>query len=487
MSLLARLSTLAGGRHERVVFEQDGRTLSVAQLLQQVATLGSQLRAQGIQPGDRVAILLGRGIEAATAIYAALGSGACYVPVDHSSSVQRMRYVIQDAGCQLVIGSGDAPDWLAGTRYLDLDAVTEPPADEVQVYQTGSEDIAAILYTSGSTGKPKGVAISHRALLAFVDWGTDTFGLDSSDRIASLAPFQFDLSLFDLFTGPCAGATTCFMPDRLKLAPVQLAGWLDECLISTWYTVPSILGFLSLRGGLGKSAPRRLKRILFAGEVFPTHRLKALTRQLPNTDFFNLFGPTETNVCLYWPVDLDRLTGKGSVPVGTSACSAEVRIDPQRGELLVRGPCLMSGYWHNGGVQLSLDEDGWFATGDRVSTNRYGEFEFHGRLDRMIKSAGYRIEPAEIEQTLGCMQQVSGSAVVGLDDPISGSRIAAMVTGNDLGTQAIRSFAGVHLPPWMRPTYYLLQDDLPVLSNGKTDYQRVYHILQQAFRECQNP
>jgi len=484
MSLLARLSRVQPDGDSRIVFEDDERSLSVVQLLERAASLGGLFRSRGVEPGDRVAILLDRGLDATMAVYATLWAGACYVPVDRSSPVQRMRYVVQAAGCRLVVGAGLAPDWPAGAAYLDLNEVSASPAGGIEAHQAGPEEIAAILYTSGSTGTPKGVAIPHRALLAFADWGQKTFGLDAGDRIASLAPFHFDLSLFDLFTAPCAGARTRFMPDRLKLSPARLADWLVEHRISTWYTVPSMLGFLSLKGGLENRALSGLKRILFAGEVFPTRRLKALIRQLPDTAFFNLFGPTETNVCLYWPVDPARLVDERPIPAGIPACGAEIRVDPQCGELLVRAPCLMAGYWRDGRPHLPVDEAGWFATGDRVSVNPAGEFEFHGRLDRMIKRAGYRIEPAEIEQVLNRMEQVTAAAVVGLDDPVSGSRIVAAVAGRNLGQQTIRAFAGANFPPWMRPTHFLLLDDLPVLPNGKTDYQSVLRAIEQEFVTC---
>lgn len=484
MTLFDRLSGQGRRTHARTVFEEQDQSLSLAQLLERTVVLGTRLRSRGIEPGDRVAILVDRGIDAATAIYATLHVGACYVPVDSSSPVQRRCHIVQDAGCRLVVGAGPVPGWLAGIGYLDLTEAGTLPAGRKDTHRAGPEEIAAILYTSGSTGMPKGVAIPHRALLAFAEWGRETFGLDDSDRIASLTPFHFDLSLFDLFTGPCAGATTRFMPDLLKLSPARLVDWLSEHRITTWYTVPSILGFLAHKGGLEKRTPRTLKRILFAGEVFPMQRLKALVRLLPDTAFFNLFGPTETNVCLYWPVDPDRLADARSIPVGIPACGAEARVDPQRGELLVRGRCVMSGYWRDGSPQLPVDGEGWFATGDRVAVNANGEFEFHGRLDRMIKCAGYRIEPAEIEQVLNRLQQVAGSAVVGLEDTVSGSRIVAAVAGSDLGQQTLRTFASAHLPPWMRPTYYLLLDRLPALPNGKTDYQRVRRAIEQEIAKC---
>ena len=485
MNLVGHLLQAGQPGPDPALFEDGDRSLTRAGLAESAARLAAALRRRGVGRGDRVGIALGRGLDAARAVYGVLWAGACYVPLDPSSPASRLGHIVRAAGCRLLLGRGAAPDWAQGADWLDADApatgAVEPPV-AVQ-----PDDLAAILYTSGSTGAPKGVAIAHRAVQAFADWGRDTFGLDGGDRIASLAPLHFDLSLFDLFTGPAAGATTCFVPERLKLAPARLADWLAGQRITTWYTVPSLLGFLALKGGLAQRDLGALERVLFAGEVFPTARLMALVEQLPHTRFYNLFGPTETNVCLYWPVQPGRLEAGRPIPVGVPACGAALRIDAASGELLVRGPCLMAGYWRDGVPRLPLDAEGWFATGDRVSRNERGEYLFHGRLDRMLKSAGYRIEPAEIEQVLTAMPGVGGAVVLGLDDPVSGTRLAAAVAGSSLRQAALRAWAAERLPAWMRPAYYVLLEELPVLPNGKTDHQRLRRFVEEELAACPSP
>jgi len=255
--------------------------------------------------------------------------------------------------------------------------------------------------------------------------------------------------------------------------------WLRQQRISTWYTVPSMLGLLTMKGGLDKQSLPRLRQVLFAGEVFPTPRLQQLCALLPDTDFYNLFGPTETNVCLYWPVDRSRLDAPQAIPVGGPACQAELAIDPAQGELLMKGPCLMSGYWQDGKAVPVLDAQGWFHTGDRVTLNAAGEYDYHGRLDRMIKSAGYRIEPAEIEQVLRAVPGVLQAAVVSVPDQLSGTRIAAAVAVEGADRCSLQAHASRQLATWMRPSFYLLMKDLPFLPNGKTDYQSISRAIEQ--------
>ena len=464
----------------QVLFAEADRQLDARELFARAASLASQLRVAGIGPGSNVALYLPRGLDAVVAVYGILLAGACYVPLNSSCPGSRNQLIMQDAGCCCVLVNDRAASWItdAGFDIINVTAVPDLPPDTYAVTEYNAEDRAAILYTSGSTGRPKGVVISTRAIAAFSDWSVSTFGLNRNDRIASLAPFNFDLSLFDLFAVPAAGAGTSFIPEHLKLAPAMLVEWLRRQAISTWYTVPSMLGLLALKGGLDKQDLPRLRQVLFAGEVFPMPRLQQLCTLLPDTDFYNLFGPTETNVCLYWPVDVTRLDGMLRIPVGVPACQAELAIDQEQEELLVKGPCLMSGYWQDGVAVPVLDTQGWFHGGDRVTVNAAGEFEYHGRLDRMIKSAGYRIEPAEIEQVLCSVPGVLQAAVVGIPDQLCGTRIAAAVAVEGTDRSVLQAHASKQLAAWMRPSFYLLMKDLPFLPNGKTDYQGISRAIE---------
>jgi acyl-CoA synthetase (AMP-forming)/AMP-acid ligase II len=139
----------------------------------------------------------------------------------------------------------------------------------------------------------------------------------------------------------------------------------------------------------------------------------------------------------------------------------------------------MSGYWQAGMTVPALDAQGWFHTGDRVTVNVAGEFEYHGRLDRMIKCAGYRIEPAEIEQVLRAAPGVLQAAVVGVPDPLSGTRIAAAVAVEGANRSSLQAHASRQLAAWMRPSFYLLMKDLPFLPNGKTDYQGITRAIER--------
>lgn len=481
MTPIANLQRLRQQAPHVTLFVEADRRLDAFELYVRSANLANRLSTKGIGPDSNVALYLPRGLDAVVAIYGVLMAGACYVPLASGYPEDGNMRLVRDAECQTVLVNETPPPWIvkSGIEVIDVTTVgnDSPIYDPDLAYN--KECRAAILYTSGSTGTPKGVVVPHRAITAFTNWAVSTFELNHEDRIASLAPFNFDLSLFDLFAAPAVGTTTFFIPDNLKLAPARLVDWFRKHEISTWYTVPSMLGLLALKGGLANRRLPRLERILFAGEVFPTPVLEKLCALLPDTRFFNLFGPTETNVCLYWPVGRARLKGSLPIPVGGPACQAELAIDAEQGELLVKGPCLMSGYWQAGKAAPILDERGWFHTGDRVAVNALGEFEFNGRLDRMIKSAGYRIEPVEIEQILCEAPGVLQAAVVGIPDPLSGTRIAAAVVVERQDHASIRAHASRRLAIWMRPSFYLFLKELPILPNGKTDYSGISRAIEE--------
>lgn len=463
-----------------IAFSEGSRQLSYRDFYQQALCL-SKLLQHHISHQDRVAIFLPRGIDAALSIYATLFSGATYVPLDVQNPITRLTYIINDVQPCCIIGIGPHPSWCPTTLlWIDLNTLQlhdpqrtiEAPTETVK----NKEHLAAILYTSGSTGDPKGVAISHQAIEAFVCWSSETFSLQCSDNIASLAPFHFDLSLFDLFSSVYSGATTHFMPQQLTMSPKKLVDWLETKNISTWYTVPSILSFMTMRGGLSPERLPAFKRILFAGEVFPLNNLKKLVSALPHIEFFNLFGPTETNVCCFWQVQSNQLDHMTQLPIGIAACSAQLEVN-EHNELLVQGPCLMSGYWHKG--KLQKNNHSKHHTGDKVSQNNAQEFLYHGRIDRMIKSSGYRIEPAEIEAKINQFKDVHESFVFGEPDSISGQRLVAIVAGQSIEIKTLRSYLKQQLPIYMQPYKVLQTDTFPHLSNGKIDCQSLMAMMKK--------
>ncbi len=475
MNLLTDIYQQCSATPQAIAMRENQRTLSYQQLGLGIGAVAQAIHSVEIQPESRIAVAMDRGINAACAILGILAAGCCYVPLDIKSPAQRRQFIIKDANISAVIGCGKATQDYCGYNWLHYNSLAE---HEFQASACNPEQLAAILYTSGSTGSPKGVALSHRAIRAFSHWAKQLVKLDQNDRIASLAPFYFDLSTFDLFASLSVGACIDFVPPQLAMAPSRLSAWLSQREISGLYTVPSVLGFLALKGNLAQTLLPKLRFVLFAGEVFATPLLKWLIEYLPDTQFYNFYGPTETNVCTYWQVDPERLQDDTAIPIGHPAGDDQLKIVVETGELLAKGPSLLSGYWFHGKLHSALSDAGWYATGDKVSINKLGEYCYHGRLDRMLKCSGFRVEPAEIEHTLQTLPGVVACAVIGTIDETAGQRPAAVVVLNaDTTIKQLRQALQDELPAYMIPSRWKILSVLPQLTNGKIDYLAIENLF----------
>jgi amino acid adenylation domain-containing protein len=481
------------------------------------AIAGRLLGETGVQK-QRVGIYMDKAPETVAAIFGVLKSGACYVPLDPMAPLERLKLIIRDCGLGIIITSIHKQDGLHQlvedsspvqmlifadydaqselgfwpVRVLTLNPAENLPLEPISFPEYSESALAYILYTSGSTGQPKGVMIQHSAAYAFVQWAAASLRLSEADRFASHAPFHFDLSVFDIYAAILHGGCICLVPSALSIFPKSLADFIENESITVWYSVPSILIQLVLHGRLEQRRLDRLKHIIFAGEVFPTKYLSQLLLQVPGAKYYNWYGPTETNVCTYQAVSVAPPEDK-TVPIGKPCTGQELYIvdEDQRpcaagekGELWVHGPTLMEGYWNDAEkTSRSLVDNPFsqtpqkiYKTGDMVSWNEAGELEYHGRIDHMIKSRGYRIEIGEIETVLNKHEEIHEAAVVGVQDEQVGKRIkAALVLRPDsrLTEPQIKHYCAQHLPAYMVPESIQVLACLPRTSTNKIDRKKL--------------
>jgi amino acid adenylation domain-containing protein len=464
---------------DKEALHEHGRSLTYGQLLKQAQTVASLLKQASVQAGQTVAIYLDRGINATISVFGVLLAGACYVPLDLKNPQHRLQFIVADARVAAVLGIGKPPVWLDSSLWLDINTGSD---NGYVATELKADALAALLYTSGSTGQPRGVALSHGAIAAFAVWAADIVKLKASDRIAVSSPLFFDLSTFDLYAVTATGASLHFVPSSLTMSPSRLSLWLKDNAITGWYTVPSLLGFLAWKGNLAQTLLVDLRFLIFAGEVFPSPALIDLAGKLAKTALYNFFGPTETNVCCYWKVDRQRLDASKAIPIGLPAADVELEINNKAedgsGELMVRGATLASGYFEQGHTQPLLNEHGWYATGDRVSLVD-GQYHFHGRLGRMLKCSGYRVEPLEIETAVFAMKGVTDCAVIGIADAATGQQPAlAVCLTATTSIGAIRTALKQQLPSYMQPGHCIELVELPRLPNGKLDYRKLHDLLE---------
>jgi amino acid adenylation domain-containing protein len=499
------------------VEETEEGTITYHDLNQLSDRLKDRLIHLGVCPGDRVGIQLRKSIDAVASIFGILKAGAVYVPVDPGAPPARNAYIFSDCNVRALIienrfveklsaefasqnelptllildGAGSGNYLKSALERANTDHPT-PPAS----FELSPDDLAYILYTSGSTGNPKGVMLSHQNALSFIDWCSEAFEPTEADRFSSHAPFHFDLSILDIYVAIKHGATLVLVEEEIGKDPTRLAALIADKRITIWYSTPSILSFLAQFGELEQYGFPDLRLVLFAGEVFPIKHLRTLKNLLPHPRYFNLYGPTETNVCTYFEIPatipLDR---SKPFPIG-EACThyrnkirnvdeqgQEVAMG-QEGELIACGPGVMQGYWNlpeKTANAFLIDSSGqrWYKTGDVVIQDEDGNYLYVSRRDRMVKKRGYRVELGEIEAGLYKHPDVKEAAVIAMSSEENGVQIKAYLSfrgGQTPSRIELKRFCAQALPAYMIPDFFSFLESLPKTSTDKIDYQKLKTI-----------
>ncbi len=499
---------------DRTAVVEPGRSaLSFRELDELSDRLRDRLVADGIGVGDRVGMHLRKSIDAIATMYGILKAGAAYVPVDPDGPPARNAYIMHNCGVRAVVmeqrfedrfstecfALGALPKLLlldgAGSgeplaRALDV-AEAERPAPRVPDAVPAAQDLAYILYTSGSTGKPKGVMLSHENAVSFVHWCSSVFEPRAEDRFSSHAPLHFDLSILDIHVALKHGAALVLIPEERGKDALHLARFIADERISVWYSAPSILSLMAQFGDLPAHDCSALRLVLFAGEVFPVKHLRTLCSQIPHPRYFNLYGPTETNVCTYYEVE-PPVPDERSTPYPIGKVCEHLRgkvvdehlaaVKPgDEGELCITGRGVMQGYWslpERTAESFVVDADGtrWYRTGDVVVEQTDGDYIYRGRSDRMVKRRGYRVELGEIEAGLYQHPTIKEAAVVAVPDAEAGVRITAFLSSKGVERASLielKRFCASRLPLYMIPDQFTWLDTLPKTSTDKTDYQQL--------------
>jgi amino acid adenylation domain-containing protein len=517
---------------EREAARFEGDSVTYRELDRWTNQLARTLIISGTRRGDRVAIYLHKSLESLVAIFGILKAGAVYVPLDPTAPPPRLAYILSDCGVATLItstnmlsgvsemaasgasigqvillsGGGErAQADVAGPRVIEWESVLSESPEPPPATGTIDQDLAYILYTSGSTGRPKGVMISHKNIFAFLNWCESEFRLTEHDKVTSHAPLHFDLSTFDIFATIRAGATVVLIPEKLSVFPVQLVRLLQDERITVTYLVPTILSMMVNYGNLVGHDLDSLRLVLFAGEVFPIKYLRKLVEAVPDPDYYNLYGPTETNVCTHYRVQKADLAPEHTepVPIGVACENMEVLVvdsegslitEPgMEGELWVRGDCVAEGYWGDLEKTESVFVANPFQEHYRETVYRTGDIVkfapdrrnllYIGRRDHMVKSRGYRIELGEIEAAIYSHSHVREVAVVAIPDDMIGNRIKAFIVPisvNSIGLSDLEKHCRKQLAQYMIPEEFAIVESLPKTSTGKVDRPSLVQAAQRS-------
>ena len=497
------------------VVDPDGTGISYGELDARAGRLAAFLGSRGVGPGDRVALILPKSVNTVTAIFGILKARAAYVPIDWTAPADRIRTILADSRARAVlidprivaVIEGDGP--ALENLVLVGDAVANVPGatswrealdhDLPAISATGRDrgDLAYILYTSGSTGIPKGVMVSHGNALSFVDWCSSVFHPSGEDRFSSHAPFHFDLSVLDLYVSLKHGASLHLIDDATGKNPKELAAFIARRRLTVWYSTPSILHLLAAFGNLPQFDYASLRLVLFAGEVFPVKHLRELTKLWPKPEYYNLYGPTETNVCTYATVPSNIPDDRTEpYPIGwpCAHCASMVLDSEDRpvapgeeGVLYIAGESVFQGYWNrpkeNSAAFRTIDGVRWYSTGDVVRQDPEHGLIYMGRRDRMVKRHGYRIELDDIEVAIYRHERMREAGVVAAAVDGTDVKIAAYLAAGSEPRPSIlemKMFCARQLPAYMNPDVFIFVDALPRTSTNKADYQ----TMTRQFREA---
>jgi amino acid adenylation domain-containing protein/non-ribosomal peptide synthase protein (TIGR01720 family) len=464
-------------------------TLTYQELDECSNQLAHHLRQKGIKEEMLVPLCLERSQWMIISILGTLKAGAAYLPIDPEYPINRIRYMLNDSGSQLVISCHEFKSKFEhepNCEILDIDTewkVIKKQSISPVKTALSPHHLAYVIYTSGSTGQPKGVMNEHSGLLNRLCWAQDYFKLTPKDKILQKTTYSFDVSVWELLWPLISGAQLVFAKPGGHKDNVYLKEIIEKEQITMLHFVPSMLEvFLS---DLPKEACPSLKQVLCSGEALKPSQVELFGQKLPQSKLFNLYGPTEAAIDVTcWEVEPNTET----VPIGKPVANTQIYILNQQNQPV---PIGVAGEIHIGGVQVArgylnkaeltsekfipnpyskTKTERLYKTGDLGKWTEDGTIEYLGRLDDQVKIRGYRIELGEIETAIEQIKEIKQSAVLAKDDAQGNKRLVAYVVSRKAFDKSkVMAELQQKLPEYMVPQIWVELKELPLTPNGKTD------------------
>ncbi|TRW43694.1 acyl-CoA ligase (AMP-forming), exosortase A system-associated [Georgenia yuyongxinii] len=512
--LLEQRATTHGGS-SALTFKDTTRTY--AELWRDVREFATGLARLGLDREDRVAVFLDKRIETVTAIFGTSAAGGAFVPVNPLLRPQQVAYILADCDVRVLItsperlqllqealggcpalehvvlvdttpgGPGQAAPAQSAYQVHRWDGLRGDDADAAVAQGGIDQDIAAILYTSGSTGKPKGVVLSHRNLIVGAESVSEYLGNTADDVILSVLPLSFDAGFSQLTTAFSVGAHVVLMNYLLPRDVVRLCARHRvtglTCVPPLWFQIADL--------DWPEEATRHLRYFANTGGRMPRVTLDRLRATFPAAAPFLMYGLTEAFRSTYLdPAEVDRRPSS----IGKAIPDAEILVvredgtecaPGEEGELVHRGALVALGYWNDPArtaerFRPAPGRDGaWRApeiavwSGDRVVRDEEGFLYFVGRKDEMIKTSGYRVSPAEVEEVAYATGLVRDAVALGVADARLGQKVLLVVspagTAADLTEVTLVEAMRRSLPLYMVPGAVVVREEIPRSPNGKFD------------------
>lgn len=478
---------------EKIALKDVNHEISYQDLLQTVKKIATYILNNSSQHNQPIAVCIDRNIESIIMFLGVAYSGNFYVPLDTTMPSERIAIILDDLSPIMILSS--ASQKVVGYETISYDRCLNETIDEELVLKTRERiidtDPLYAIYTSGSTGRPKGVLISHRGVIDLVEQFKITFPFPENPVFGNQAPYDFDVSVKDIYNALHLGGTVVVIPKQYFSMPLKLMEFLNSEKVNTIIWAVSAMRIVENFKTFAKDAPRYLQLIMFSGEIMPVRVLNYWKKQLPSTIFVNLYGPTEiTCNCSYYIVNRD-FGDEEAIPIGKAFRNSEVfLLDSDKkiivmdkdvqGEICVRGTCLAHGYYNDwektkmafiqNPVQQSYPER-IYKTGDIGYYNGLGELCFASRKDYQIKHMGHRIELGEIEIVVNAITGID--AAVCIFDEKKEKIVLCFQCNKKADSEIIKKSIieklRKKLPKFMWPNRYLCYNELPLNKNGKID------------------
>ena len=486
--------------NDKTAIIEEDRKITYKELLNKSKMVGTKL-LDYISLREPVGIFMDKGIDALGSFFGAVYAGGFYIYLNPDLPIARLQKIVEVAEIKVIISNDEfyqKAQELSNTVFkqekpntvLKIEEI-EGQVDEEKLQEVRNKvlDVDPLYanFTSGSTGEPKGVIVSHRSVIDFINVFCDKFDITEKDVIANQAPFDFDVSVKDIYSSIKTGSCLLIVPKKLFSAPAKLLDYLCDNNATTLIWAVSALCLITTFHGLDYKVPTSVEKVLFSGEVMPIKHIKQWVEHLPNAQFVNLYGPTEiTCNCTYHVVD-KSLNYEKQIPMGIPFDNEEVfllddnnqKIEKEDvvGEICVKGTALSLGYYNNCEqtnkyfVQKPLNTkyiDMIYRTGD-LGYIKNNEFYFCGRKDFQIKHMGHRIELEEIELEINKVEGIVRSCCIYDDEK---SRLYGYYIGN-IEPKELHSKLAANLPIFMIPNVLKQIDEFPLNKNGKIDRKKL--------------
>ncbi len=487
----------AHGDATAVICEHDDTlgtsSLTYVQLNERVNQLAHRLRAEGVRPGDIVAIAVERSFAMTIGVFGIMKAGAAYLPIAPDTPDERIAYMLADGGVRMLLVHGKTLGLGDHARCCinldDADVYSGPTANPEKV--NTSSDLAYVIYTSGSTGRPKGVMIEHRSLINRLQWMQQAYPIGPDDVLLQKTPVTFVVSGWVVFWWALEGAALCYLAPGAERNPLAILETIRKHHVTVVHFVPSMLSvsldYLDGKSERVLSGLASLRRVFASGEALtPRHveKFNAVVGRHSGAQLTNLYGPTEATVDVSF-YDCPTQGEIGIVPIGRPIDNIRLYVIKdgahaaagEPGELCIAGVGLARGYLNNPALTAERFVDNPIKPGERIYRTgdlaRWlpdGNIEYLGREDQQVKIRGVRIELGEIENTIREYAGVADCiAVVERHSETIALIVAYVVWGADAQVDGLRTHLKRHLPEYMLPHRFEQIDAIPTTPSGKAD------------------